>query len=127
MSEEAISYNKYEVQSLLNIDHATEFKLERIFKVYKQVGGEHFYFNILKKIEFPENKAKTTYIKYSTKPGDMWSLISHRFYNRTDLWWLIAMFNDISNTFIPPPPGTLLRVPKPGYVRTIVDAIKSQI
>jgi len=127
VTEEAISYNKYEIQSLLNIDHATEFRLERIFKVYKQVGGEHFYYNILKKIEFPELAAKSTYTKYYTKPGDMWSLISYAHYGRTDLWWLIAMFNNISNTFIPPPPGTYLKIPVPGYVRSVVDSIKAQI
>ena len=48
MSDEAIKYDKYEVQSLLNINTSDEFKYERIFNMYKQMGGEHFYYNILK-------------------------------------------------------------------------------
>lgn len=127
MSGESTSYNKYEVQSLLNIDFKSEFKLERIFKVYKQLGGKHFFYNILKKIEFPEQKARNTYLKYYTKPNDMWSLISYQFYNRVDLWWIIAMYNDVTDTFTPPPAGVLLKVPHPEYVRVVVSSIKEQI
>ena len=127
MTDEAVSYNKYEVQSLLNINHTDEFKLERIFNVYKQLGGEQFYYNILKKIEFPKEKSKTTYSNYYAKPGDVWTLISFNYYRRTDLWWLIAMFNDISDTFRPIPAGARIKIPLPSYVRVVFDAIKNQI
>ena len=127
MTDEVISYNKYEIQSLLGIDHTSEFKLERIFKVYKKVGGEQFFYNILKKIEFPAEKSKSTYTKYYTKPNDVWTMISYKFYRRTDLWWLIAMFNNIDDTFQPLAPGIRLKVPLPGYVRIVFDAIKTQI
>ena len=124
---ESIFYNKYEVQSLLGNDYASEFKLERIFSLYKQPGGKQFFYNILKTIELPDDVIKTNYTTYFAKPTDAWTLISHRFYNRTDLWWLIALLNNINDTFSPIEPGLALKIPKPDYVRMILDAIKAQL
>ena len=127
MSDEAIKYDKYEVQSLLNINTSDESKYERIFNMYKQMGGEHFYYNILKKIEFPDDVDKSFYDIYYAKPNDAWTLISFRKYKRIDLWWLIALFNDVIDTFTPPIPGLALKIPKPKYVRTILDSLKNSL
>lgn len=126
MSEEPTRYNKYEVQSLLNINSKDEFSLERIFDVYKQYGAKHFYYNILRKIDFPENLAPSLYVVYYIKPGDTWTNISFKMLGNMNLWWLIAAMNNIDNTFIPPEPGTMLKVPTPVAVRQIIDNIKRQ-
>ena len=125
--DEAIMYDKYEVQSLLGLDHTSEFKLERIFGMYKNYGGKHFFYNLLKKIEFPEKVNKTAYNMYYAGPNDVWTLISHKFYKRIDLWWVIAMFNDLDDAFTPPIPGQAIKVPTPEYIRLILDAIKTQV
>lgn len=124
---EPTKYNKYEVQSLLGLDKDSDFAMERIFNVYKQFGAKHFYYNILNKIDFPNNISPTTYTKYHTRPGETWTLISHKFYNRIDLWWLIATYNKIDNTFSPVEPGTVLKIPLPELVRTIIDEIKQRV
>jgi hypothetical protein len=127
MAEESISYDKYEVQSLLNLTSKSEFKLERIFTMYKVYGAKHFYYNILKKIQIPEKIAKSKYFVYISKPNDVWTMISFKFYNRIDLWWLIAMFNGIDDTFTPLEANTELVIPTPEYVREVLSSIKAQV
>lgn len=124
---EPTKYNKYEVQSLLNLDSKTDFALERIFNVYKQHGAKHFYYNILNRVDFPDNISPTTYTRYHTKPNEVWTLISYKFYARIDLWWLIAAFNKIDDTFRPLTPGTALKIPTPQMVRSIIDDIKATV
>ena len=126
MSEEPTRYNKYEVQSLLNITSKDEFAMERIFDVYKQHGAKHFYYNILRKIDFPENITPSLYTIYMVKPGDTWVNIAYNMLKATNIWWLIAAMNHIDNTFVPPTPGTKLKIPTPVAVRKIIDNIKRQ-
>ena len=125
--QESIFYDKYEVQSLLGNDFSSEFKLERNFNMYKHPDGKQFFYNILRTIDLPDEVVKTNYTLYFAKPTDAWTLISYKFYNRTDMWWLIALFNDVYDTFSPIESGMTLKIPKPDYVRMILDAIKEQL
>ena len=127
MSGEAIKYNKYEVELLLKLTKDQEFKLERIFDVYKQHGGKHFYYNLLNTIKFPDSITNTAYTVYSTNVEETWTVISYKHYGRIDLWWLIASINNIQDTFTPPEPGTKLMIPTGPAVRAIVDEIKTKI
>jgi hypothetical protein len=54
-------------------------------------------------------------------------MISYKFYNRIDLWWMIALFNKIDDTFTPIEPNTDMIIPTTGYVREVLNAIKSQV
>lgn len=127
MMNEPTKYTKYEVQSLLKISDSDEFAMERIFSVYKNIGAKHFYYNILRKINFPEEFNKELYTYYKVKPNDLWPNIAYKTTGSISLWWLIAVMNGIDNTFIPPNPGTMLKVPTKIAVRTIIDNIKKQI
>ncbi len=126
MRQEPTRYNKYEVQSLLGLSSKDEFSLERIFDVYKEIGADKFYYNILRKITFPLNIDASIYEMYTVKPGDTWVNISYKALGNINIWWLIAAMNQIDNTFLPPPVGEQLRVPTPVAVRMIVDNIKRQ-
>ena len=125
MSQEPTEYNKYEVSKVINLDK-DEFKLEKIFGVFKQQGSRHFYFNLLRTVNFPEFPDSTTFNTYFTKPNDTWTAISFKHYNRIDLWWMIASFNQIDNTFLPPDAGTRLKIPTPDTVRYVIDQIKTR-
>lgn len=124
---EPTKYDKFEVQSLLRLDNESAFAMERIFNLYKQQGSRHFFYNILNRVDFPENIAPSTYTIYHTKPKEAWTLISYKFYKRIDLWWIIAAFNKIDNTFKQIKPGTRLMVPTPTMIRSIIDDIKKRI
>ena len=122
---EPTKYNKYEVKQLLNLSDNQEYKLQRIFSVYKQQNTKHFYYNIFNTVNFPEKLDPTSYTKYEANPGDTWTLISYKHYNRIDLWWIIACINRIDNTFLPIQPGTVLLVPTTSAIRVIIDELKN--
>lgn len=124
---EPTKYDKYEVQSLLKLDSGSAFAMERIFNLYKQQGAKHFYYNILNRVDFPDNISPTTFTTYHVKPSETWTLISYKFYARIDLWWIIAAYNKIDDTFTPISPGTVLKVPTPVMIRTIIDDIKNSV
>mgnify|MGYP003973852563 FL=1 len=126
MSEEPTKYSKYEVQHFLGLK-SDDFTMERIFNVYKQVDSKHYYYNILQTVQFPKYKESNMYTTYFTRPNEPWTLISYRHYNVVSLWWLIAAFNGIDNTFEVMKPGTRLLIPTPSAVRSIIDDIKSKI
>jgi hypothetical protein len=125
--EEAIKYDKYEVESLLQLSKNQEFKLERIFDVYKQSGGKFFYYNIFNSVRFPSPLHQDAYTLYYTKIEDLWTVISFRHYGRIDLWWIVASINGIDNTFIPLPPGTKLMIPTPVAIRSIIDSVRDKL
>lgn len=126
MSEEPTSYNKFEIAKKIGLDK-DDFKMEQIFGVFKQVGSKHFYFNILNTVTFPSHIRASSFDAYFTRPNDTWTLISYKHYNRIDLWWLVAAYNQIDDTFTPLPPGTRLKVPTPDTIRAIIDKIKNLI
>jgi hypothetical protein len=127
MTQEPTSYNKFEVQTLLNLNAQDEFKLERVFDVYKQHGAKHFYYNILNTVNFPERVTPGAYFTYYTKQGETWTNISYTNYKRIDLWWIIAAMNQIDDTFSEINGGTKLMIPKPEVIRIIIDEIKQKI
>ena len=121
---EPTKYNKYEVQSLLKLDSKSEYKLERVFSVYKQYGGKYFYYDLLNTINFPTDVDENTYTTYYTQADEPWTMISYKHYKRIDLWWLIACANNIYDTFTPLDAGTKLMIMKPEVVRIVIDEIK---
>ena len=127
MSVEPTFYNRYEVQTLLKLNSQDEFKLERIFDVYKQHGAKHFYYNILNTVNFPERIAPNSYTNHYTKVGETWTNISYTYYKRIDLWWIIAAMNRIDDTFSEIQGGTKLMIPKPEVIRLIIDEIKQKM
>jgi hypothetical protein len=103
----------------------TEFNYENIFKVFQD--GNYYSFNILKKVNFPENLDEQyfDYIEVSAKMS--WTNMSYKEYGTMFLWWLICAANKIQNPIVMPTSGTILKVIKPQYVRLILDNIKSQL
>lgn len=125
--KEATKYNKYEVEVLLKLSKNEEFRLERVFDVYKKQGAKHFYYNLLNTVKFPERVANSAFTTYHTNAEEPWTVISYRHYGRIDLWWLIASINNITDTFSILPAGTKLMIPTGPAVRVIIDEIKSKL
>jgi len=68
---------------------------ERIFKVFETVNNEKsfYYYNILKKIQFPDNidsRITEFYITPSILPL---TTVSYKIYGDIRLWWLILLLN----------------------------------
>ena len=70
---------------------------ERIFKVYTQAADDtdkQFYFyNILNKIEFPENLQADLLDLYTAKSNEPLTTASFNIYGDIDSWWLIYLVN----------------------------------
>ena len=101
-----------------------EGMLENVLNAYKQPGSDHIHYNLLNNVDFADTMAAGTYNTYFVEPGDTWALISYKHYGRINLWWIIAGINRIDNTFLPPVPGTRLKIPTNSSLRDIIDALK---
>lgn len=64
------------------------------------------------------------YQKYIISEGDRWDLIANKFYGTTDLWWIIALFNDIKDPFQYLQKGNELKIISPRYLQDILLAIR---
>jgi hypothetical protein len=68
---------------------------ERIFKVFETVnnGKSFYYYNILKKIQFPDNINSGITEFYTTPSTLPLTTVSYKIYNDIRLWWLILLIN----------------------------------
>ena len=100
-----------------------KFRYENIFNVYQNTDDQYYY-NILRKVNFPENIDESYFTTY-TVPSNYtpYTLISYKVYGTIYLWWLICAFNRINNPVYFPPAGSSLKVLKPEYVRSVLQSL----
>ena len=70
-------------------------RYERIFKIFTQgKNGKQFYFyNILNKIEFPDNIDPDLLDTHIVKSREPLTTTSHTLYGDIDSWWMIYLLN----------------------------------
>ena len=70
-------------------------RYERIFRIYTEgKNGKQFYFyNILNKIEFPDNIDPMLLDLYSVKAREPLTTTSHTLYGDIESWWMIYLLN----------------------------------
>lgn len=64
------------------------------------------------------------YSEHTMSETDQWSLMAHNYFGTTDLWWVICKFNNISNPFIMPRPGTVIKIPSKDLVSFILKQLE---
>ena len=96
--------------------------LENIFNVYQDDNGAYFY-NLLQTVVFPQNLPLNLFTTYVTGYGDTWPLISFKFYNTPNLWWVILLANNILDATKIMPPGSPIGIPKIEVVKEILSQI----
>lgn len=109
-----------DIAELPNLDSEN---YENIFDIY-QTENKLYYYNINKKINFPQNLPPSFYTTYNIGYGDTWPLISFKNYETPNLWWIIVLANGIQNPTQKLEPGTTLRIPVENVVREVLDAIQ---
>ena len=103
------------------------FRYENFFNIYEDTDTKERFYNILRSINiFPANDDNVE-ISYRTMPQDTWVSISYKHYNTIDLWWLICVYNGITNPVLMPDPGFLLRILKKEYVGLVLNQLKAQV
>lgn len=100
---------------------------ERIFKVFETVnnGKSFYYYNILKKIQFPDN-INSNITKFYTTPSVLpFTTVSYNIYGDIRLWWLIYLINKdkLGPAAFTVPAGTQLKYIDPLYLDVIFNQI----
>lgn len=95
---------------------------ENIFKL-GEYNNKNFY-NLFKTVIIPKELNPNIYDEYATKPNDTWTNISYTYYNNIDLWWLIALVNNVYNPFELP---QTIKIIKPEYIELILNSIQLQL
>lgn len=100
-----------------------KFRYENIFNVY-QNSDNRYYYNLLRKVNFPDNIDETYYTTYTVQINNIpYTYISYEQYGTIYLWWLICAVNNITNPVVFPAPGTKLKMLKPAYVRSVLQSL----
>ena len=100
----------------------TSENYENIFNIYTD-ENDFYYYNLLKKVDFPIDLNPDVYDYYEVKTVDTYPSISYKFYKSVTLWWLICASNQIDDPMALPSAGTLLKIIKPFYVQTILTKL----
>ena len=104
------------------IPHLSPNLYENIFKL--GVDNTHPYYNILKTITVPTDLNEDLFFEIAPLPNDTWTNISYIYYNTINLWWLIAILNNVFNPFEMP---SKLKILKPEYLDDVLGTIQSQL
>ena len=97
---------------------------ENIFNVYEDEDEGWYYYDLLKKVNFPEDLNPNVYTFYTVNRGDIWPTLAWKFYRNVKLWWIICAANQIQNPTQLPAPGTQLKILNTTTIRNILNQLK---
>jgi nucleoid-associated protein YgaU len=99
---------------------------ENIFNVYFDSDNEWYFYNILRKVNFPDNLDTGVYSVYRVMHGETWPGLAWKFYKNVKLWWVICAVNKVYDPTDDPTGGTELKILTANTVRSILNEIQSQ-
>lgn len=111
---------KLSALSFANIFHVNdEPKLGSNFKTY----------SINRTINFNDLNNKSTtnnalFIPYKVIANDNWTIISYKFYQTIELWWLIAKVNNIKNPTEDPVVGTTIKILASDVINQVLGIVR---
>ena len=104
------------------LERLTEEKYENIFNVYLDEDNRYYY-NLLETINFPENLPDAFFTQYDVQPGDTLPLVSYKMFGTINIWWVIALANNINNPVEGLKTGTPIKIPNLNIIREIIKQI----
>ena len=111
--------------SITQLNKLNSENYENIFNVYLDESNFYFY-NILNKVNFPQNLPNNYFTSYVIQQGDTLPFISYKTLLSPNNWWLITLANNIDDPTQTLIPGTVLKIPIPSVARDIIAEINSQ-
>jgi len=102
-----------------------ETQYENIFNMAK--ADEYFFYNIIKKISFPDDIGEDIYFEKFITSNMPWTTFAHTVYGTQDLWWLICCTNKIQNPTDNPVVGKVYKLIRPDLVSRILAEINQQL
>ena len=100
----------------------TSENYENIFNIFTD-ENDFYYYNLLKKVDFPDDLDPLVYDWYQCKGGETYPNIAFNYYGSVVLWWIIVAANHIDDPLSQPEAGTLLKIIRTPYVKTILTKI----
>lgn len=115
------NFNEYTKQNLSN---SSQLKL---FTILDDVSNNTYYLNIFRSyiINMSSLNNNSFYELYEVDNNDWLDNISYKFYNTSQLWWVIAIVNNITNPFEEIYPGKVLRILKNSYIYNILKEVRN--
>ena len=68
-------------------------RYERIFKIFSKEGKEFYFYNLLNKIEFPDNIDSSLLDTYIVQSREPLTTTSYNIYGNIQSWWLLFLLN----------------------------------
>lgn len=95
------------------------------FNILKD-GGDYF-FNIFEGYKISEEvKDNEDWIVYHTvEHNDWWDTIAYKYYENENLWWIVALTNDVINPFEELNEGDYIKIIDRRWLYNIVKEVKS--
>jgi hypothetical protein len=112
-------------QTVPNIPTVGAEYYENIFNMYQTQNNDAYnYFNISNKVEIDTTNIDENYLQYFYIDTPMpLTTLSYRIFGTQHLWWLIVAMNKLNPIDIPAS-GTVIAVPIPQFVSTVLNSIK---
>jgi hypothetical protein len=107
---------------ITDLPELKDYNYENIFHVYED-NNDFYYYNLLQTIHFPQNLPNNYFEAYTVKYNDTWTNISYKAYNKINLWWVIALANNVINPINYLTPGKTIKVPKYSVVTEVLTQI----
>lgn len=99
-----------------------------IFNVYYTENNNIPFFNILKKIQLPDDKTSELYTTYIVPYNMPWTSLSYLIYNDLTYYWLIQLANtDKKLNPLFAEVGTKIFIIKPEYLSLVTETIENEI
>ncbi len=115
------------------LDKLSALSLANIFNVNDEpkLGATFKTYSINRTVNFTDLDTSTTtnnalFIPYKIIANDNWTIISYKFYQTIELWWLIAKVNNIANPTEDPVVGTTIKILTSDVVNQILSVIREE-
>lgn len=103
------SVSQLQLFNILQDESNTQFfNIWRAYSINKRIKEEGSYF-----------------ITYQVESDDWWDSIASKIYKNKNLWWIVALFNEVENPFEELIEGKTLYILKSEYLYTLLKEIKS--
>ena len=114
----------YRVLTNQSLNNSSQLKL---FSVANELSSNTKYLNIFRSYILNRSNLNNDsfYNLYEVDNDDWLDTVAFKVYQTPNLWWVIAIVNNISNPFEELYPGKILRILKPNYIYNILKEIKS--
>ncbi len=125
-----VDMKQFEISEL---DKLSALSFANIFNVNDEpkLGPTFKTYSINRTLNFTDLNDTTTtnnslFIPYKVIAEDNWTIISFKFYQTIELWWLIAKVNNIADPTVDPIVGSTIKILKSDVVNQILSVLREE-